>query len=404
VDVYPRPVAPRTITLRPGRVNAILGTGLRRPEISDALHRLGLSSTAAAGGARSYSIPTWRVDLEREIDLIEEVARVIGYDAIPLRTAGRVEFTARFPVEPVTARLRRLGAGLGYREAVTLSLQAEGKARLGSAAPVLLRNAQNQEMAAMRSSLIPGLLDVVALNLNRGNPDLRLFEIGHVFERGEVPGAPVPGYRERLMMAFVATGVARPPHWSEPSASFTVFDLKGDISNLLEACQLDKRLLIPYSTPDALADPALAIETDGRRVGYLGPVRGGLLKSLGIGQEVFIAEVECEALLARPERRRTRPIPRFPRVRRDLAFVLDARVPSGDVEAVIRAHAGPLLQRVELFDVFTGTSLPPGARSLAFALEFMSYERTLTEGDVDAELRRVVDAVGKSCGGVLRSV
>jgi phenylalanyl-tRNA synthetase beta chain len=404
IDVYPAPVRQRRVPLRVERVNAVLGTTLSAQQTAAALKRLGLRLSGKPGKRMSFSIPTFRVDLEREIDLIEEVARVHGYDNIGIKTSARIDFDHPFPKSDPTTGVRELLIGFGYQEAITNSLQPEVRARSGPAVPARLANQQNQEMSALRTSLLPGLLDAVALNQSRGNVNLRLFEIGHVFSVDEGTKPRLVGkYLEEKRVGMVLTGLAAPRHWSSPTRPASFFDMKGDVADLLYKIILDKGRFISYSTTDTLAESVLGIEIQGGYAGYLGSVRSDVLKGLGIEQEVLFAELDL-SLLSTHGRRRYTQLPRFPRVRRDLAFVLDATLNAQVVEETMRKAASELLTSLEVFDVYEGKNLPSGKKSLAFSLELMSPVKTLTESEIDAEIHRIVEAVERMLGAVLRTV
>jgi phenylalanyl-tRNA synthetase beta chain len=404
IDVYPHPVKERRVQIRVDRMNSILGTSLSASQTVAALKRLGVRLSGKPGARMTFSIPTYRVDLEREIDLIEEVARVHGYDNIGIKTTARIDFDHPFPKVDPAARLRDILIGFGYQEAITNSLQSEAMARGGSQVPARLANQMNQEMSYLRTSLLPGLLDVVALNQSRGNTNLRLFEIGHVFSVDETKERRLVGkFVEQTRVALVMTGLSAPRHWSESPRAATFFDLKGDIADLLTKIDLDKGRFISYSTTETLAAGALAIEIHGGYAGHLGSVRSDVLKRLGIEQDVFVVELDF-SLLSSHARRRYKQLPRFPRVRRDLAFVLDGTLSARAVEEAMWKAASELLASLELFDVFEGKSLPPGKKSLAFSLELMSPVKTLTDAEIDAEVRRIVEAVERTLGASLRTV
>lgn len=403
VDVYPEPVRPRRVAVRSARVNDVLGTSLTPREIAGALRRLGLEIAGRAGARITVGVPTFRVDLEREIDLIEEVARVHGYDNIEVRTTARIECEQPFPKADPVAPVRETLISFGYQEAVSNSLVSEAKARLLPAAPVSVANPQNLEMALLRTSLVPGLLDAAALNLSHGNADLRLFEIGSVFSL-DPSGRPhtVGQYSEEQRLAMLLTGAAAPRHWQEPQRPATLFDLKGDLDGLIDKILLDKGSHFCYSTDDTLAETPLAVVIQGSTIGYLGSVRGDALKRFGIEQEVFFVEVDLAPFLSRV-RRRFSQLPRFPRVRRDLAFVVDSDRSAQEVEGAIREAGSSLLRNLDLFDLYEGKNLPSGKKSLAFSLDLMSPEKTLTEPEIEAEIRKIVEAVQKKLGASLRS-
>jgi phenylalanyl-tRNA synthetase beta chain len=404
VDVYPRKIRERTVPLRISRVNQVLGTRLKKPEIVRALGLIGIVESAAKGDAAKFRVPTFRVDVDREIDLIEEVARVYGYDRIEAGSKAMVSYRQPFPSTSLRRIVQDTLVGRGYQEAITNPMQPRGKASLGGLAPVPILNPQNQDMAVLRTSLVPGLLETAARNHNAGNFDLRLFEVGHVFRVDDGPAEKlVENFLEQERLCLVLTGGSGPVHWSGPRREVDLFDMKGDIEFLLAKFALDKSRFISYSTSNGLTDNTLAIEIQGSYAGYLGKVTKEVLGEFSLEGVLFVAEIDLERL-KRDDRSVYAPLPRYPKVRRDVAFTVDAGIPAGQIEETIRDSATELLQSVVLFDVYEGEQLPGGKKSLAFTLEFMSLEKTLTDAEIEAAVGRVVAGVGKAHGAALRSM
>jgi phenylalanyl-tRNA synthetase beta chain len=403
IDVYPRVIRPRAVTLRTARVNQVLGTSLKEAEVIKLLRALDIVPAGKRGGAVVFHVPTFRVDIEREIDLIEETARAYGYNKIEAKTTALVESAQSFPLVHSTEHVRECLIGLGYQECLTDSMQDEFRALLGTGTPAKVLNPLGVEMACLRASLVPGLLDSVARNQNFGNTDLRFFEMGHVFSVDpEKRPQRVENYVEEERVCLLLTGLARPRHYDEPSRMCDVFDLKGDILSLVDRSLLDKCRLISYSTSDGLTDDTLALEIQGTYVGFLGRMKPGLLEKFGIEQDVFVGELLVGSLVRWHDRQYQR-LPKFPKVKRDLAFLVDRQTPVGILEDSIRAASGELLQRVELFDVFEGGNVPAGKKSVAFSLELLSRERTLADADIEACIKGVVAHLESSHGAILRS-
>jgi phenylalanyl-tRNA synthetase beta chain len=391
IDVYPRKVRQRSVVLRNEQVNAVLGTSLSEQQIERCLRLLDIRKSARSGGKRAFSVPTYRVDIEREIDLIEEVARVHGYDRIDDKTIVSIDLDHPFERKHLLADVRDYLIGCGFQECMTNSITNEKNALLGTQTPVRLLNPLSEEMGVMRGSIAPGLLEVVAHNINHGNTDLRLFEVGHVFREGE-RGSFIPGIDEEPRVCMLLTGFLSPRHWSHVPQPTDIFDLKGQAEQLLERFSLDKGLLISYSTTTSLAEDLIGIEIQGHHAGYLGRVRSEVLKHFGIEQDVFVAEVALRGLEVHRSMSYS-PLPRFPKVRRDVAFVVDNSVPAGSILETIRGASSGLLREAQVFDVYQGRNLDPGKKSLAFALELMSFERTLTDAEVENEVNRIVRMV-----------
>jgi len=404
IDVYPKKIRERVVSLRPARVNAVLGTTLKPDRVAAYLRLLEIRPVRGKGGTLRCTVPSYRVDVQREIDLIEEVARVYGYDRIEPKTSAFVDFDQPFPRTRAADGVRNALVGAGFTEAITISMQDEGRARSDGKQPVRILNPLGQEMAFLRTSLVPGLLDVVQRNQSYGNFDLRFFEIGHVFrEDPEAPGRLIGDYAEEERVAIILAGNVAPRHWSQPPRKTDLFDLKGAVADHVEKITLDKCRFISYSTSDGLTDNTLAIEIHGSYAGYLGQVKQSFVTRAGIEGEIFVAEVSLASLKPGGEKKYEQ-LPRFPRVRRDISTFVDVSVSVGSLERAIVKAAGELLVGVELFDVYVGEKAPPGKKSLAFTLELMSRQKTLTDAEIDATVREVVGALEQEFGALLRSV
>jgi len=404
VTVRSGKVVPRIVTLRTSRVNEILGTSIEQAEIVRLLSTLGFRPVRKGKENIQFRIPSYRVDVDREIDLIEEVARAYGYNNIDEKTTASVNFLQPFPQEDDTETVRQALVALGVQEAISSSLQDLRTARLTGEAPIELLNAGSQEMSTLRTSLLPGLLQAVARNSNFGNSSVRLFEIGHVYSIDEsFKPKTVENFLEVNRVCLVLTGMASPRHWSEKPRLVDPFDIKGEVQNLFAKIALDKSRFIYYSTSNSLAENAVAVEINGSYAGCFGEAKGNVLKMFGIDQPVFFAELDLRALTSSKERRNYSLLPRFPRVRRDVAFIVDSNVPSERLEYAIRSASARFFQSVELFDVYQGERLPDGKKSLAYTLELMSLEKTLTDLEIEAEIRVIVQRVERDVGALLRA-
>jgi phenylalanyl-tRNA synthetase beta chain len=402
IDVYPKKVKERVIALRPARVNAVLGTELTKQQITKYLELLDMRPVKRDARSVSFKVPTYRVDVVGEIDLIEEVARVHGYDNIPEKTTALIDFSQPMRGDDVRDRLRSILVGQGFQEAITNPMQDEQRSAMAGVEPVRILNPQNVEMSTLRTSLVPGLLDVAARNQNRGNPDLRLFEIGHVFSKDNSDKPKlVNGFLEEARVCILLSGNAWSRQWGLPSRTVDFFDIKGETEGVLAKIVLDKKRLIPYSTSNGLTKHTLAIEIHGTYAGYLGQVKEEVLAKAGVEGDVYVAELDLVAL-SQEQRRTYSALPRFPKVQRDVALVLDHGVSAESVEQAIRTAGGELLQAVALFDVYEGEGLPAGKRSLAFSLELMSHQKTLTETEIDAAVGQIVRTVEQTFGATLR--
>lgn len=403
IDIYPKKIAKRIVPLRIDRANALLGTSLSAKDIMHGLNLLNIKSKGKKGDRILLEIPSYRIDIEREVDLIEEIARVYGYDRIEVKTTVSLNLVNPFPVSTLASRVREHLIGLGFQEAVTVPMLDEKKGSLGEGSPVRLVNPQSSDMGMLRKSLIPGLLDVVARNQSFGSVDLRLFEIGHVFQQKTQNGGPprLEEITEEEHASLVITGQFSPGGWNTSDRLVDVYDMKGEVANLFAKFALDKPLFISYPTSNCLAEDAVTVEINGSRCGHLGAVRADLLNLFGIEQQVFVAELNLKPFSSGKERK-YQPLPRFPKVRRDVAFIVDGEVMANDIERTLKEASSGLVSGVELFDVYEGENLPDGKKGLAFGLEMMSREKTLREDEIDAEVETMVKRVEQKFGATLR--
>jgi phenylalanyl-tRNA synthetase beta chain len=405
VDAYPRPVVREQIRLRTTRVNAVLGTSLDRGVIGDALAPLGIDLGDAGdddGDTLIATPPSFRPDLEREIDLVEEVARRFGFDRI-----GRTLPDTHGQVGALTERQRsrRLVAdalvGAGCSEAITLPLVAPGDlARAGAPTDRVVRaaNPLRAEESVLRTRIVPGLLRAAAANRAYGLNDVALFEVGRVFLAPR-PGALLPDEPEHLGVVLSGAARRRP---LEPDRPVDVYDALDAVRAVADAVGVsDVRI-------EAVTAAGFAPGTAGRLVagsselGIVGVVAADVLDSLGLVAPVVAAEVALDALLMAPRRGRTFHAPsRFPASLIDLAFVLPDSVSAGDVIVTVRGAVEPL-EEVRVFDVFRSQALGEGRRSVALSLRFRAPDRTLTDAQVGELRRQCIDAVVRAYGAELR--
>lgn len=378
------PRVERSIPLRAERCASVLGAEISPDKIDKILTGFGLEKSGADG----WRVPSFRPDLAREIDLIEEVARVFGIENIP--------GCARGPFAPATPgdhahdrdmRLRRALAAHGFYEARTLTLISENAAasRAIFHEPADIRRVRNpltSDHAVLRPSLVPGLLATLENNVRAGTRDAQLFELGRVFR------ADSDGCEERSHLCLLMTGAAHPRSWREAKPrALDFFDLKGALESL-GLGDLEVRA--------AASHPAVALCAElflgGVRIGAAGQLWPAAARALGVGAPVLVAELDLSILAAEPARKTAQPIPRYPAVTRDMAMLAPASVTHGQVRRVLENAGESLLARVELFDLFTdatGGKLAPGEKSMAYSLTYRSEERTLLADEVHAAHSRL---------------
>ena len=404
VDAHPAPIAPKQVPIRVARASSLLGVSLDAPRVRESLESLGLLVSDEEDGVFSVEVPTFRPDIEREIDLIEEVGRRVGYENIPATLPASGSPAAR----PTRARslelqARRIMVAGGFSEAINYSFVSRETLRsMGwlDGQMVALRNPLSGEMDVLRTTLLAGLLANVAHNLSRGVSEIRLFELGRSFH--PVDGEALP--EQVLRVAGVVVGSAA----SQDGVSLpgALSELKGVIERFLESWGLENLLFEP-------ADAALGWEPSAvsrilvgeAALGHVGLAAPEALGVRDIEMGVAAFEINLAALAGiDPAPRRLTPLPRYPASLRDLAVVVDAARTNREIEAIIRQTGGEWLESVDLFDVYQDAALETsGEKSLAYSLVFRHLEATLTDEQVNEAFDGIVGALGARLGARLRS-
>ena len=405
-DVYPGETRRPAVRLRVERANRLIGTQLDAAAMAALLARIELRSESPGDGVLNVAVPTFRRDLAGEIDLVEEVARLYGYDNIPAETMPPAPCVyAADPGRELRLRLRDVAVDLGYFEVRTtafmqrddpdrLALPADDHRRLA----VRLRNPIVPTLDTMRTSLLPGMLRVLGHNARHEQEPLRFVQLDRIYLQRPGPWPGLPTESERVVL--VASGRARPLGWSEPARDVDLYDLKGDVQALFGRLGVDTSWTPAYTEPFLDRDISFVIAGTYGAIGGGGAVREEVLAAFDCAGPVFAFEFDLDAIARhRGGVRRWREPNRFPATKRDLSLVVPAGVTYGDVEAAIRTAAGPLLESVQCFDVYRETRSPvDGERSLGVRLRFRDATRTLTEADVtpllDAVIRKLAEAQG----------
>ncbi len=394
------PSVPRNqpVRLRPERLNLVIGCDIPQEATEAILERLGMDVTWDEGHW-TVTAPSARFDIEIEEDLIEEVARIYGYDAIPeAPVSGELAPGTSSGHRVSLTRVREALCSAGYQEAINYSFVDQNQlAAVHHDEQVLpLANPLSSDMDVMRTTLLPGLLTSLARNVRRQQPRVRLFETGVAFLQGDV-------MNEVGRLAGIATGESLPEQWGEPSRAMDFFDLKGDLERLYAmkgdsgSPVFEPASDMPWMHPGASA----RISLDGEAVGWCGAVHPAVLKAFEIKKSVFAFELDLEELLQR-EVPFTKIISRFPSVRRDLALLLSNDISYAQVRECISAVAGPYLEKVTVFDVYQGSNLKEGYKSLAISLIFNNVSSTLKDEDVDPVIETIVSELEQHLGAQLR--
>lgn len=401
IDAGGAVAARRSISLDVSRVSSMLGADVRTEESVDALSKLGFDVAAEGDSALTVGVPSHRPDVTTQADLIEEVLRGRGYDTV----APELPFQSMdAPVDSGASardRVREAVVGLGFIEVLTTSFVGRGVDELltgGDGSRVIeLENPVNKEMPLLRTSIVPQLLDVIRRNKNVGERDLRIFELGKVFwsEGGDL--------REKWMLAGAMTGRAERRSWDGSDRGVDFFDGKGVLEGLAEALDVDTPETACYDGPMLEAGASARLLLAGEDVGVLGMVAGPVLDAREVSDPVFAFEMDLDVLCALCGRVGAyEETPRYPKVRRDMALVVDEGCASGDIVSEVKGLDEPLLVDIEVFDIYRGEQLAFGKKSIGYGLTYMSREKTLTDEEVDVAHSRIVSHLVGKFGASLR--
>ncbi|MBU6409323.1 MAG: phenylalanine--tRNA ligase subunit beta [Verrucomicrobia bacterium] len=401
VDEYPAPARPAEIALHFQRTTALLGIPISHAEQITHLTRLGLTVTEQSPGVCSFQVPTFRVDLKREVDLIEEVGRLHGAEKIPATPPrGAVGANPYDAVHDQISAARHILAALGLNEAQGQTLLAAAECR-GVENGIVLANPLSSDMDTLRPSLLPGLIHSLRHNVSRKSDDIALFEIGRVFLKANGGGS-----REERRVALALTGRRAPGFWSgtERDAKFDIHDLKGLVEDFFEQFGIRGAALVRREAATALFIESAGIALGGKLpLGEMGQLSPLLARKYDLRDPVFLAELNLDQLLARRNPSKSfRPLPSFPSSRRDVAMLVPESATHDAVLQTVKQARPPHLESVELFDVFRGKNVPAGQKSVAYAFTYRSAERTLTDAEVSAAHAKVVEALRRQLSASVR--
>ncbi|MFH1023177.1 MAG: phenylalanine--tRNA ligase subunit beta [Planctomycetota bacterium] len=389
LEVAARRAKMKPVTLSVSRLAATLGKKVSATAVRGILRRIGMTAVRGAGDRLAGVPPSHRSDLQEEVDLVEEVARLTGYPAIPEQRNLLIATPAASPAHRSVRRLRDTLAALGYDECLTTSFLAPDRNALISPwtdrAPLVITNPVNRAENTFRRSLLPGLLAVRKTNQDRGHTGLALAEVSRVYlpRAGDIP-------EERRVLALVDD---------------RGFDhAKGAVEAILAALRISGASFAPAALSALQNETAARVVLDGKTAGFVGMISEDLRRRYDLRAAPAVAELDADALrTAAPAERRFEALPRFPTSLRDLAVVVDESVLWGAVRDAVTGAGIPDIEAITFFDVYRGNPVPAGKKSIAFSLTFRSRERTLTDADVDASVAKILAALKEKTGAVLRA-
>jgi phenylalanyl-tRNA synthetase beta chain len=398
IDRYPKKITPKKVSVRLKKINDILGTSFDKNKVLKVLTNLALQPKVKLNPKKSdlifnCLIPTYRPDITEEIDLIEEVARIAGYDNVPHRTVSSIQLQQTAPRKDFSAELRSLLIGRGFMEVVANSMQDHTVSALAGDEFVQIANPISKEMGSLRQSLIPGMLEIIRHNIFHGTSDLRFCEFGKVYKvrNGNFTGNERAQFQEENRILLALTGMSDPVGWDRKRRKTDIFDLRGELETVFRKISLDNSNFIPYPSTDALTQTGMSIEIQGNYIGLLGSIHKKILSRFEIEQDVFVAEL----LLSELDQRRTggrkfTALAKYPVVERDIALIIDQKIDHRVVVSEIFRSGAKYLTSVELFDIYQGEQIGLGKKSYAYKLEFLSEDHTLTQEEIDRSMQLIM--------------
>ncbi len=409
IDNYPEPYSPPEVKLRVDKVNGVLGMTLSMDVITGHMKALQMDVRDVNENEIIVTPPSFRVDVEREADLIEEVARLFGYDNIPVTYPSiRPGLTSEAPELPLRDWIRAIMVGLGFTEIITYSfispdsadmLGAEEKSSLRSFVEIM--NPLTVDQSVMRTSLIPGVLSSVKYNVSHDERNMKLFEWGKVFFQKKEDQQP----DERIFLTAIMTGLHEEKSWNCEESYVDFFDIKGNVEVLLKDLGLDDVTFKRDNNTHAY-DPEIScgVYCSGSHIGHVGQVASKVMKAFELEKEsAFIFEFDISELLKHvPQARTFQPFANFPAVYRDISLLVNKGIESGGIVEIIKQKAGDLLESVQIFDLYEGKKLDASEKALAFRICYRSKDGTLDGGEINQLHESVIDKVRQETGGRLR--
>ncbi len=398
VDIYPETGKSINIPLRVGRVNQLLGASFNSEQVRDLLSRLGMEVLSQSENME-VKIPSFRPDLLREVDLIEEIARIDGFDKVdtvyPVAGVRPVRISPR---QNIAKKVREVFCCAGFAETVHYSFierayAEEFKTAFASEQVIALKNPLSSDYDTMRTSLLPGLLKTAGLNLSKGQKPLKLFEVGSVYSSDST------GLRtEKAVLSAIVLGPYEPTPWKPRGGEYDFYDLKGTLETLITHLHF-KLEIFPDSKPFLLPGKSVRVQIDDRELGYMGQMAPE--QNLVAELNVYALELDLGAL-EKSSSLRFQPIPKFPETYRDISILVDRSVTSQKAADLILKTGCPLIQKVDLYDHFEGKKIQADKKSLTFALSFQSAERTLSDNEVNPLFEKIVQTLKSELGASLR--
>ncbi len=412
VDVYPSPVVDFQVDVTYANIKRLIGVDLGKEKIKHILDALEIRIESESETGLSLLVPPYRVDVKREVDVIEEILRIYGYNNIELPT--NVNSSLQYSVKPNPTKLRNLIAEMltaqGFNEIWSNSLTKTSYFENNTVFPiestVKLFNPLSNDLGSMRQTLIYGGLESIAHNANRKNPDLRLFEFGncYFFNGSSLKDNPVKNYREEEHLALFVTGDKEAANWSNTAAKTSFFLLKSYTENVLKRMGFNVAYLKTEGFSNDLISEGIQYFINGKKLVEFGMVSGKTLKASGIENPVYYADFSMDVLFVELKNNKVvfAELPKYPEVRRDLALLVDKNVQFNQLRDLAFRSERKLLQSVDLFDVYEGKGVPEGKKSYAVSYILRDDEKTLNDKQIEKIMQKLVSGYERELGALLR--
>jgi len=409
IDIYPNPIIPKTITLRYSQIQRILGISVTDVKVNEYLRNLGFIEKEKSNDSITVTAPSWRVDMEQEIDLIEEIARLYNYDNIEADVSATfpadATITPQFSTSSRRNTIRHYLTHRGLQEIITYSFTDPATAALSTDNPIKLANALGEEFSIMRPSLLPAMLKVIDRNCRNGQNSLALFDCGKNFTIPVKEKTLIPGILEKEELCIALTGDYIPQHWVEKQRKADFYDIKGIVEEILfDSLRLTGIILVPAEQNNIFFSAnRMDIIAHKKVIGTVGEIDRSILKKFGVEQNVFAASISLSDIYSHPSKKAQYKAPStFPYVRRDAAFTVSQEIQADELLRAVRGVNSPLLKDADIFDIFTGDVLGKDKKSIALSFIFGSDERTLIDQEIQDSFQAIIEAVESGTGAILR--
>ncbi len=413
IDIYPKPIRPSEIVLRYCHINELLGISVENNKVREYLKNMGFRIVSENEYEIKVEAPSWRVDMEQEIDLIEEIARLYYYDNIVPATTYTVPNTTEIAAQFISPKKRKIVREFlsrrGFNQTYSYYLTDKQSAAINHDNFVSLANPLGVEFSAMRTSTLPSLLQIISRNIRSGADSVFVFEIGKTFNTTIRESQTfVDGIEENEFLTIALSGNCLHPHWSAKSRSVDFYDAKGIVEELFEFLDLPYYLQLVDSATDGFTENALIINIiseNGKNIsaGIIGELSPQLCENYDVSRSTYCAVIDANILFnANSKESKYSKLSSFPVVERDAAFLLDFAVAAGDLLDIVRKSGGDYFSSADIFDVFSGNALGEGKKSVGVRMKFSSIDKTLSEPEINTAVNSVVESVRQHLGGILR--